>query len=505
MRPLLALLVLLLSFTVSLGQEEIYWPQHEGMSLARWSPDGDYIATWGETPLVRIWNDNDGSLAMELDHSELEWILPGGVVFPQPKFYDLRNVFWSADGQFILTQTIASTQHKLIFHHAWDVDTLANVYSYLLGTDEYSTWRIEKLHKVLQMGTLVASWYRNLMSFTDIEPASPTFGQAVANIDFGELVAWEAGRWNETNDEVLLRLHTGWYTNWRQPCDTCEMYFTLIDADLESSTFGEVLWQFEAVDEASEHIWPNAQGLLAISRTDSVEVWHLDRESERFGMRLVRMEFGEARPYDILYDERNQRLIVVRLAIVEQHRESYRDWERCVVNICEMAVSVWDVDIESLAFGQRLLEFRHPYRLIEDKFEGGYSDVNLVRLNQSARQVHFYTWSSLRKGVVRLNDDVAAYDLVTGDTVEARSKLSEIQLYSETRSVIEDPSIEIEIEFNREYWYWDAVVINPAGNKIMFKLLSNNPPFDVYWLIQNIETGKYFIPPDTWSDSVFQG
>ena len=505
MRILLAILITWFAAVVSLGQEEIYWPQHEGMSLARWSPDGEYIATWGETPLVRIWNDNDGSLALELDHSELEWILPGGVLFSPPKRYDLRNVFWSADGQYIMTQSIASAQDKLIFQHAWDVDTLENIYSYLWGIDEYSTSRIAKLHQVLQMGTVAASWYRNSMSFIDIKPASLTFGQEMARIDFGELVTWEAARWNKTNDEILLPLHAGWRTNRRKPCEACKMYFTLVDADLKSSTFGEVLWRSEAADEASEHIWPNAQSLLAISRTNSLEVWDLDRESERFGMRLARMEFGEARPYDILYDERNQRLIVVRLAIVEQHRESYRDWERCVVNKCEMAVSVWDVNIESLVFGQRLLEFRHPYRLLEDKSEGGYSDVNLVRLNQSATQAHFYTWWSRRKGVVRLNDDVVAYDLVTGDIVEARPQLTEILLNSETRSVIEDPPIEIDINFNREYWYWDALTINPAGNKIMFKLLSNNPPFDVYWLIQNIETGKYFFPPDTWSDSVFQG
>ncbi|MCY4466959.1 MAG: hypothetical protein OXE46_15620 [Chloroflexi bacterium] len=505
MNRFLTVLLFLLGISFSSGQEEIYWPDHEGMRLARWSPDSKTIATWGEGPAARIWRDRDGSLAFELDHSELDRALPGGELIARNNLDGLRNVDWSDDGRHILTQ--AFVRGDLIFQHVWDVDTREEVYSYLWGTKEYFGWYTNnKLHEIVHAGALIASWYDNSMSFTDIDPDSSTFGRELASIDFGELVTWETGRWNKTNDEVLLRLHTGWHTNWRRPCGGCEMFFTLIDADLSSSTFGEILWQSEAAGEASDPIWPNAHDLLAISRTDSVELWDLDRESERFGMRLARMEFSGAKPYDMLYHERSQRLAVVRVAIVEQHRESYRDWERCVVNECEFVVSVWDVDIESRTFGQRLLEIRHPYRLKEDKLEGGYNDTNLVRLNKSATQVHFYTRGlMLNNGVVRLNDEAAAYDLVTGAAEEPRPHLSELRLYNETRSVIEAPPIEIDIDFDREHWRWDAVTSNPAGNKIVLQLVSNDVPFTEYWLIQNIETGEYFFPPETWSDTVFQG
>ncbi len=504
MRNLLTMILIFFTAVASLGQEAIYWPEHEGMTRARWSPDGKFIATWGEGPLARIWRDHDGSLALEIDHSELEWVLPGGEALSRPKLRGLRMVFWSLDGQYIMTQAIVAD--KLIFQHAWDVNTHEEVYSHLWGRVEHFVWDIEKLHELVGKATLVASWYRNSMSFLNTDSASSTFGQTVANIDFGELVTWETGSWNKTKDEALLRLHTSWHTGWRRPCDACEMYFTLIDADLKSSTFGEILWRSEAVQEASAHIWPNGRGLLVVSRIDSVEVWDLNRESEGFGMRLARLEFGEARHYDILYDEKNQRLIVVRLAIVEQHRESYLDWERCVVNACEFVAAVFDIDIESVAFGQRLLEIRHPYRLKEEKSEGGYSDLNRVRLNQSATQAHFYTLRSiLSSGVVRLNDEVAAYDLVTGDPVDARHRLPAAAFYRERNGVVEKPPAGMELGFDREWWYWDALAVNPAGNKIMFRLVSNDARADDYWLMQNLETGEYFFPPDTWSDTVFQG
>ena len=108
------------------------------MTGARWSPDGKFIATWGESPLVRIWHDHDGSLAFELDHSELDWALPGGKVLSWPKLFGFLNVYWSADGRYILTQALVD---NLIFQLAWKAETRELAYSYLWADRGYIGYR----------------------------------------------------------------------------------------------------------------------------------------------------------------------------------------------------------------------------------------------------------------------------------------------------------------------------------------------------------------------------
>ena len=104
MRELLTVLAFLLTAAVSLGQDAFYFPQHEGMKGARWSPDGSFIATWGESPLVRIWNDHDGSLALELDHSSIEFVFPNGDLRDSTDEFSIKGVGWSDDMQFIIAR-----------------------------------------------------------------------------------------------------------------------------------------------------------------------------------------------------------------------------------------------------------------------------------------------------------------------------------------------------------------------------------------------------------------
>ena len=103
MRIVLTVLLLTICPLFSLAQDGIYWPEHEGMTGARWSPDGNFIATWGEGPLVRIWNDHDGSLAFELDHSSLTFELPNGKLPDKFSKLAIVGVGWTEDMRYIKT------------------------------------------------------------------------------------------------------------------------------------------------------------------------------------------------------------------------------------------------------------------------------------------------------------------------------------------------------------------------------------------------------------------
>ena len=56
MRIVLALVLVLLSAAVSLGQEIRFSDKRTpGIVQAIWKPDGSQFATWGNSPYVEIW------------------------------------------------------------------------------------------------------------------------------------------------------------------------------------------------------------------------------------------------------------------------------------------------------------------------------------------------------------------------------------------------------------------------------------------------------------------
>ena len=498
MRQLLTIMLVMMSAAVALGQEEIYWPEHEGMTGARWSPDGEYLATWGESAVVRIWNNQDGSLAFELDHIELDWVLPGGKVLWRPKLFGFLNVYWSADGRYILTQAIVD---NLIFQLAWNAETRELAYSYLWADRGYNRGRRFKLHQRLRGDRLVAVWYHKTMSFMDIDADSITVGEELATIDLGEFHTRWAATWNANQSQVIVFSSD----NWRPSCEDCHGYMTLYDTDLRAETFGERLWQIEVARPEDVHLWPNRQNIAVVYRADSVEVWDLDRESDQFGMTLAHIELDGEQLYDVLYHESGQRLVVVQLKIVRRKRETYWRWEECAVNDCDFVVDVWDANTASPAFGQRVASFRHPYRM-KHSSDGGYYDNFRVRLNQTATQIHFYWVSAfLPNGTVRLNDEVAAFDLVTGVAQVARHRWPAQKFYGESQSVLAAPPFEIDLGLDREKWWWDTVTVNPQGNRAIVFLQAYSGPDGGMWLMVDTETREYFFPPDNWTKTLFRG
>ena len=193
-----------------LGQEEIYFPQHEGMTGARWSQDGKFIATWGESPLVRIWHDHDGSLALELDHSSLMFELPNGKLPDMFSKLSVVGVDFSADVRYVITYAQPNDRRYDFFRSTWTADTGELVYSYYWGTTSFymSDERFLVEHRVVQESRILATWYRDAMSFVDISPVSDSVGETLTTIDFGEFDTFWKVLWNENSSEALLKLRT---------------------------------------------------------------------------------------------------------------------------------------------------------------------------------------------------------------------------------------------------------------------------------------------------------
>ena len=494
MRRLLSVFFLVFIALVSLGQDAIYWPDHGVMRLARWSPDGSQIATWGEYSLVRIWNDHDGALALELDHSDIRLERPRWSESRSFLVTGIRDVNWSEDASMIFTQVVLRDFY--VYQVAWTADTGEALYSFFWGTDGINTINAE--HHVLPEKGIVASWNGDLMSFINIDPTAETFGKRIATINSGKHLTPYHVRWSEGGDEALILYYPS--------CTGCLSNLTLIDTEIDSATFGEFLWLLKTPSKTGMFAWPNAHDLLTLHDENLVELWDLDRESARFASRILGITLEDRTLYEVLYDEDSKRLLVVQVEVVTRSpraRDYLSDIKNCIVHECEFLVDVRDVEFDSPTFGQQVTTIRHPYRLrrIGDGFQP--ADRNRVVLNQSATQVHFYIVDALMpNGAVELEKEVAAYDLVTGDAAVARHRLPDTAFYTEPRGVVDIPQIKIDLGLDTWDWYWRTMTINPDGNKVIIRLKSTHPPFKQYWLIQNIETGEFFYPPDTWSDTI---
>ena len=106
---------------------------------------------------------------------------------------------------------------------------------------------------------------------------------------------------------------------------------------------------------------------------------------------------------------------------------------------------------------------------------------------------------------MRLDDEVSAFDLVTGAAQVARHRWSAQKFYTESRSVWGATPFEIDLGMDRENWWWDTVPVNPQGNKAIVFLQAYSWVDGGIWLMVDAETGEYFFPPDTWTETLFRG
>ena len=489
---------------LSLAQDTIYWPEHEGMTGARWSPDGNTIATWGDTPLVRIWNDHDGSLALELDHGSIDFVFPDGDSRDSTDRFSITGVGWSDDMQFIITRAQPDF-YDYYFDVTWASDGGELLYYYYSGSwhgaDHPRAFHIK--HQVIREHDVVASWYSNAMTFTDTDPASDSVGQELASIDFGDFSAFGQRMWRADRNETLLYL----VPKSSATCDTCTRVLRLYDADLDSDTFGEYLWQTEAHRGTEIFAWPNSHGLLVTRHDKNVNIWDLDRESARFGSILMQIELTGDDQHDFIYEANSRRLIIPEVKETVIKHDERRYLPDCFRNECQFQIGAWDLDPESASYRDQLYVIHHtPYKYFMAA-DVVVEDINWLNLNASQSQVHVYT--ATRKEPENIYEPVShiitAYSLDTGELVEARDMVAKTYPVWNPYLPIR-PQVDFENSFfDEEFWNWRIMDLHPAGYKVIVRVRSYSYPRGTLWFVQNITTGKFFFPPDSWREQFGEG
>ena len=503
MRILLTVLLLTICPALSFAQDNIYWPEHEDMTGARWSPDGNYIATWGDSPLVRIWNDHDGSLAFEFDHSSLPFILPNGEARLKTDSFSIRGVTWSEDLRHIITYAQPDSYWLNFFLVVWKADTGEYVVAHSWGVQDYYTRDYLKGHEVVNSNGVAAVWFRDVMTFVDINPASASVGEGLAAIDFGEFATCGKVLWNENRSKALLKLRNDGCTG----CDNCDVFFKLYDTNLNSESFGEVLWQREANLDALSFVWPNIHDLLAIQIDDPLEVWDLDRASERYGTRLLKIYLDGAKLHNVFYHAPSRRLIVVKVRVVRTDPEARKIDRVCYENDCEFQIHAWDIDIESSTFGQTVIEITHPYNVWLARWAAvHWVENDHVALGASEDQIHVRSAAVTQTDMLPIIEYTeSVYDLDSGNLLYVRD-IGRI-LWSRQHPFLHRPP-QIDFDHGFDEWFWSTNVkdVHPSGSKIIVHMTSNDASGDSgWWYIRNIDTGEFFYPPDTWREQWGEG
>ncbi|MYD10030.1 MAG: hypothetical protein F4X02_08290 [Chloroflexi bacterium] len=497
---MLTVLLLTVCPLFSLAQDGIYWPEHEGMWGARWSPDGNYIATWGESPLVRIWNDHDGSLALELDHSALAFELPNGEARLNTDSFSIRGVTWSEDLRHIMTYAQPESYWLNFFLVVWKADTGEYVYAHSWGIQYYYTRDYLVGHEVVQENVVAAVWYRDAMSFIDINPASASVGKELAKIQFGELATFWEVLWNDQRGEALLKLRN----DWKDPCENCEVFFKLYDTNMNSESFGEFLWQREVFEDSRSFVWPNEHDLLALQVDDRMELWNLDRDSAQFGTMLLDISREGSAFHTALYDDVSSRFVIAEVEVVRgDERSETRIPFLCLRNDCEFKIIVLDLDEKSPTYGRPAREIRQTYKIIL-AHDGVAEDFNRVNLNLSKTQIHVRSAEKIPDTWGDIEFIYTAYDLVTGDVVEPKDIISR----SRRRYPFAHDYPRIDFDHGFDEWFWSTNVkdVHPSGSKIIVHMTSNDASGDPgWWYIRNIDTGEFFYPPDTWREQWGEG
>ena len=507
MRRLLTLALVILSAVVSLGQEMIYWPEHEGMTGARWSPDGNYIATWGESSLVRIWSDHDGSLALELDHSSLPFILPNGEVNDITDGFRIRGVTWSEDYRYIITYAQPDDSWLNYFQVFWKAETGEHVFTHFWGVQNYYSRDYRIGHEVVQNNGVVATWYRNELSFVDFNPASASIGQEIAKIHFGALATFWEAHWNVEKSATLFILRSEWHDR----CDNCDYFFELFDTDLNSDSFGEVLWQRRTRREPLlQHVplvlftGPKIHDLVAILVDDSVELWNLDRDSDKFGKLLLTIPLDGDDFHSAIYDAQNNRLVLGEvLALRGQTASRARGNIHCKDYQYILFISVWNVDPDSPSFGEGLIEISQAVEFVSGREMFAGARFNL---NSSGTQIHMHSLAPVDPyDCCTRREILTALDMNTGKVANAADIVFQ-KHFQQHPFLPTGAKIDFDTGISKERWYIRIVAIHPAEDKVIVHLDNNYVIGDKgLWLMQNTETREYFFPPDQWTKTWGEG
>ena len=507
MRNPLIILLMLFAVSVSLGQEEIYWPDHEGMTGARWSPDGSFIATWGESPVVRIWNDHDGSLALELDISGVTFELPNGESLDISEGFAILSHYWSDDRQYIITYVVLHDKLRDYFKLVWKAVNGKLVYALFVGSyvrtgrEYWASYRVEgrryfrRQHQVVLPNELAASWYENRMTFIDISADSVSVGESMTTVNLGETERATDGYWNDTNTEFLLPPSAYGY------CADCPDSVKLYDMDLNSATFGHVLWSRDVFKESHVFAWPNKHDLLAIRVLDKIEVWDLDRNSEQFGTKLLDIGLQGPELHAVHYDERHRSLIVGDIQVVkhEGSLETYIPFI-CLDYECILNISVWDVDLESPSYGESVKVLSHPYKIYWASDAAAEND-NRMHLNTSKTQLHVYSAENKPGSLDDLEFTLNAYDLETFEIVEATDKAPKHAVGPDwfwSAALHRD----FEHGWNVNNFWVSQHAFHLDGKKIILRVKDHvGPNADrLRWFIVDTKTRKCFAPPLGWQE-----
>ena len=470
MRRLLFALLIVLSGIATYAQREVYGPEHDGMKGARWSDDGVQIMTWGASPYVYVWRDSDGLLLLELDHSGLMGMAPDQQ-FVRRHF--ISDAHWTADGEAIITRAYPQNGDYYVLEQAWSPQTGELLYSYV-SKRAYPHAPDIILHQMIDGTDYVASWMDSAMILVNINPKSEAVGDALAVIDFPNLGIGQV-RWNADQSEALLQVHS----DLERYCEFCAAWFNLIDADMESNTFGDILWQTETTRAAAGYIWHNSADLLAVHSDGIVELWDLDRKSDRFGMSLLQINLEYEWFHTVIFDEQNMWLIVV-----EQHNLHYIEGGHpeprpdCIEKNCEYHVGIWDIDIESPEFGARIQYIVHRY---PDDFPS-----NTVGFNQSHTQLHIKTTAVIsRDPSFVFEKELTAYDLTSGKVDDPTDIVTELEQPFPTS---QRPWVDLS-HIGDDYY---PLAVNPAGTKV---LAARWPDvFTELHFVFDLETGEWLLP-----------
>ena len=477
MRVLLATMLVLSSATISLSHE-IYFGDTRvpGSVQATWKPDGTQFATWGSSPYVEIWRVSDGLRLMVLDH-----VAPIQIFISPTAF--IADMSWSDDGQTITTVIHSNNHESLVHQQRWSATTGELLYSFVVATANVHMPRLDT-HKIIGSEELVASWTAHRVSYMDIELGSPSLGQEVAAIDFGDLTADRRVYWKADDSQALFTLHEPW----DKRCPECVVYYRLVDVDPHSDTFGETLWQLEEIRFNRGEIWYSASDMMAIHRAGTIELWDLSRRSERFGEQILRIEREFDFFHNVLFDETKLRVIVVEqnnMALIDgAHPDA---GPQCIEERCEYHIGIWDLDRESLTFGERLTSIVHLYAY--DTYG------SRVAFNESETQIHVHVVNRIKtEDSFDFEVELFAYDLISFAATEARDIAPE-PVYG--WNLQRGPQVDLShLEDSRTRYV--PIALHPDGTKLLTRKYLGEDRLDskMSTLVINIETGEQLLPEE---------
>lgn len=457
---------------------------------AIWKPDGSQFATWDELGgihYVYVWQVSDGSRLFLLNTAMQIDAATGEIFYEYIKF--VADVYWSDAGETITTVVHTVNPYLRVRQQLWSANTGELLASYVISTGSFHGRGLE-LHQVIKKGALVASWTQHRLSYIDIDPGSASVGRELAAIAFGDLSLhrWRDVHWKADNSRALLTLHD----KRDDYCPECAAYYRLVDIDPYSDTFAETLWQLEVIRfTLGDTSWYSDSDILAIHRAGAIEVWDLNPLSERFGEQILHVEREFEFFHNLLFDVKNQRVIVVEQNNLEFIEGAHPDaGPQCIDERCEYYISVWDLDGESPTFGERLATIVHMY-----SYDGYRSRV---AFNESETQIHIHVVN-----IIRTEDDfhfeyeLFSYDLLSFVATDARDIVPKPDPYAPLDKVpqvdlshLEDASNEnLPVKFL-------PIALNHDGSMLLTKKFAGKDVFDVTMSIVVIDmlTGEQHLP-----------